>query len=127
MAIKDKNLDGIDGDLSIEQILEMLQTLEPQLMYDHDIERCCETTVRHLVHVHVPATAGDLKKFRSDLIEVGDRLENIVKRSENCEQIILVSLQILYKLIVSTGELCFVCWTFKLDFREPNNERRLSY
>lgn len=111
MAIKDKNFDerlAVEGRLAIERILEMLQTLESQLIYEQDIEKICDSTVRHLVAVYVPPTAAELKKFRSDLIQVGDLLENVVKRSENCDLIILESLQTLYKLIVSTGEFVFL-------------------
>lgn len=82
-------------------------------MYDQQIEHICDSTVRHLVEVYVPVMAGELKKFRSDLLKVGDLLEKIVKRSDNCEQIILVSLQTLYKLIVSTGE--FEYFSFLID------------
>lgn len=107
MAIKDKNFDeqamGV-APLTIGQLLEMLQTMEPQLGYDTEIELICDSTVKHLVGVFVPPHAGELKKFRSDLLKIGDLLESIVKRSDNYEQIILTSLQTLYKLIVSTGK-----------------------
>lgn len=93
-----------DGHHTIERLLDMLQMVEPQIAYDRGIELICDTTVRHLVEVYVPPTAQELKKFRSDLVQVGEMLERIVKCSDNYEQIILVSLQTLYKLIVSTGE-----------------------
>lgn len=112
MAIKDKNFDEqamTVAPMTIGQILEMLQTMEPQLGYDNEIELICDSTVKHLVEAYVPPHAGELKKFRIDLLKIGDLLESIVKRSDNYEQIILTSLQTLYKLIVSTGE-----WTLSL-------------
>lgn len=92
---------------NIEDILQMLQTMELQIMFEHQIEYICDTTVRHLVGVNVPLMADELKTFRRDLLKVGDLLEKMVRRSDNCEQIILVSLQTLYKLIVSTGEFAY--------------------
>lgn len=107
MAIKNKNFDGKrTGEIStIAQVLEGLQINEPQLIYEYDIILICDTTIRHLVDVYVPVTAAELKNFRSDLVEVGNLLEIIVKKSSNCEKIIMACLQTLYKLIVSMGEL----------------------
>lgn len=108
MAVKDRYFNvkpESDGSVTIEKLLEILQTIELRVTYDQDFEMICESTVKYLVEVYVPPTANELKSFRRDLTEVGEVLERIVRRSENYEHLILISLQTLYKLLASTCEL----------------------
>lgn len=93
-----------DGLLHMKTVLDDLEVFSARIRIETDLQHICHLLIERLAVVYVPNSVEHMKQYYEYQINFGNSLEQLMRRSDQFQKILLFCLQTSYNIINSNNK-----------------------